>query len=99
MLGGGLAAGEDFGGGDEAALELVVVVAVEQVVLAVVLVVDDGLDVGEPRGEAVALGGAGGLGAIGVLAPVEDGVGEIGLGLPGAGVDEALEAGAVGAGL
>src|SRR5262249_2526597 len=50
----------------EAALELVVIVAVEQVVLAIVLVVDDGLDVGEARGEALAFRLSGGPGAIGI---------------------------------
>src|SRR5690606_30167920 len=93
--GGGAAAGEGFGGGDEATLELVVVVAIEQVVLAIVLVVDDGLDVGEAGGEALALGHAGGLRAIGVLAPVEEGFGEIGLALPIARIHQALQAGAV----
>jgi hypothetical protein len=48
-------------------------------VLAVVLVVDDGLDGAEARGEALAFGGAGGLRAIGVLAPVEEGAREVAL--------------------
>ena len=99
VIGGGRAAGEGFGGGGEAALELVVVVGIEQVVLAIVLVVDDRLDIGEAGGEALALRGAGAVGAIGILAPVEERLGEIGLGLPGAGIDQPLQARAIGAGL
>ena len=86
-------------GDRQAALELVVIVAVEQVVLAVVLVVQHGVGGGEPRFEQAALGRALAAGAIGLAAPAEIGVGEIGLVLPDALVDQGLQSGAVGAGL
>jgi hypothetical protein len=48
-------------------------------VLAVVLVVDDSLDAWlEPARRSAALGRAGRLRAIGILAPVEEGLGEVG---------------------
>src|SRR5690606_33857873 len=99
VIGEGTVTGERLGGGNEPALELIVIVGIEQIVLAIVLVVDDGVDVAEARREAAALGRAGGMRAIGILAPVEESLAQIGLARPAAGIDEGLEARAIGAGL
>ncbi|MNL54792.1 hypothetical protein D3C87_1781540 [compost metagenome] len=82
-----------------AAFELVVVIAVEQVVLPVVLILDHGLDRAQPLLEKVALGLAFLAGAIGIGAPGEIGVGEIGLTVPALLVDQRLQPGAIGSGL
>src|SRR5690606_7549906 len=82
-----------------AALELVVVVGIKQVVLAVVLVLHHRLQLAETLGEALALRLAVYLLAVGIAAPVEVGAGQVSIALPVARVDQALQAGAVGAGL
>src|SRR5262249_33642257 len=84
-------------GGGKPALELVVVVAVEEGVLAGCLVVEDGIDLGEPALERLVPGGALGGGAVGVAAPGDVGAGEIAAGLPAALVDQSLQASAIGA--
>ena len=81
-----------------AALELVVIVGIEQVVLAVVLVVHHEIDAGQTPREVLAGLGAVVLLAVGVAAPLAKGARQVGVFLPGAAVDQALQAGAVGAG-
>src|SRR6476619_5132190 len=76
-------------------LELVVVVAVEQVVFAVVLVVQYGVGIGEPRLEQAALRPAFAAGAVRPAAPAEIGIGQIGIILPDALIDQSLQTGAV----
>src|SRR5262249_35764794 len=82
----------------EPALKLIIIVAVEKIVLAVVLVVEHRLGGSEPRLDHSALGAALGRCTIGVAAPAEPSIGEIGFALPDALVDHHLQPRSIGAG-
>ena len=90
------AALERLDSGRGASFELVVVVAVQEIVLAVVLVLDDGLGLAKPGLKGRAGTGALGVSAIGIAAPFQIGVGEIGLVGPKTLVDHRLEPRAIG---
>ncbi len=74
--------------GDHAAVVLQIVVAVEDVVLAVVLVLGGHLHAGQRLGEGLAGGRALLVAGVGVAAPGQVGLGEVGVAAPVAGVDQ-----------
>ena len=78
-------------------MELEVVVGVEDVVLAVVLVLGGDLHPCQHRLELGARVDAVVVGRVGVAAPVDVGLGEVGVGLPVPLVDQRQDAGAVAA--
>ena len=81
----------------EAAFELIVVAAVEQVMLAVVLVLDDRVDLAQPRLEQVVRRRAFAARRIDVAAPFEIGAREVAGIFPALLVDQRLQPGAIGA--
>src|ERR1700761_205683 len=79
-----------------AALELVVVVRIEQIVFAAVLVLQHHVDRSEAHAESIVGGFARTLLGVGVTAPLLIRVRKIGVALPLAGVDQLLQACAIG---
>src|ERR1043166_534758 len=83
----------------EPTFELVVIIAVEEIVLAIVLVVQYSLGRREAGFQQLALGLPLAARRVSPLPPAEIGVGELGIVLPDALVEQRLQASAVSAGL
>src|SRR3546814_9426435 len=92
-------AGEMLDRRGQAPFELIIIIAVEQVVLAIVLVLDQGVGLGQALREEAAFGIALHAAAIGMAAPVEIDVRQVGAVVPDLLVDHRLEARAIGSGL